>query len=63
MLSPVIKVVDPQVDFRPVKYSDRQEKLQISDQTLNTVLKFYAAEAKKQKQEEIRKCAQNWCLI
>lgn len=63
MLSPVIKVVDPQVDFRPVKYSDRQEKLQISDQTLNTVLKFYAEEIKNRKQEEIRKCAQNWCLI
>lgn len=54
MLSPVIKVVDPQVDFRPVKYSDRQEKLQISDQTLNTVLKFYAAEAKTRRNPKMR---------
>jgi len=27
------------------------------------VAAYYAEEAKKQKQEEIRKCAQNWCLI
>lgn len=61
MLSPVIKVVDPQVDFRPVKYSDLDTK-QIAD-PMNVVLKFYTEEAKKQKQEAIRKCAQNWCLI
>lgn len=61
MLSPVIKVVDPQVDFRPVKYSDLDSP-QISD-PMNVVLKLFAEEAKRQKQEEIRKSAQNWCLI
>lgn len=58
MLSPVIKVVDPQVNFLP---SDLQEKICVDPAGI--VAAFYAAEAKKQKQEEIRKCAQNWCLI
>lgn len=57
MLSPVIKVVDPQVDF----LSDLQEKVCVDPAGI--VAAFYAEEKKKQKQEEIRKCAQNWCLI
>lgn len=61
MLSQVVKVVDPQVDFRPVKYSDLQEKLCVDPSGI--VLKFLTEESKKQKQEEIRKSAQNWCLI
>jgi hypothetical protein len=62
MLSQVIKVIDPQRDFSPIKYSERQEKIAISDSVLGVVLKFYAEESKKKKQKEIRKCAQNWCL-
>ena len=61
MLSQVIKVVDPQRDFSPIKYSDLQEKIMCD--TSGVILKFYTEESKKQKQEEIRKCAQNWCLI
>lgn len=57
MLSQVIKVVDPQVDFLP----DLQEKICVDPAGI--VAAFYAAEAKKQKQEEIRKCAENWCLF
>lgn len=61
MLNQVVKVVDPQVDFRPVKLSDH-DKLQISDPQ-HVVLKFLTEESKRQKQEKIRKSAQNWCLI
>lgn len=57
MLSPVIKVVDPQVDFLP----DLQEKVCVDPAGI--VAAFYAEEKKNRKQEEIRKCAQNWCLI
>lgn len=56
MLSPVIKVVDPQRDFWPLPDSERGDPVAV-------VAAFYAAEAKRQKQEEIRKCAENWCLI
>lgn len=51
MLNQVVKVVDPQVDFRPVKLSD-SDKLQISDPQ-HAVLKFLTEESKRQKQEEI----------
>lgn len=57
MLSPVIKVVDPQVDFLP----DLQEKACVDPAGI--VAAFYAEEMKNRKQEEIRKSAQNWCLI
>lgn len=46
MLSQVVKVVDPQVDFRPVKYSDK-EKLELPDAAV--ILKFFAEDAKKAK--------------
>lgn len=61
MLSPVIKVVDPQVDFRPIKYSDLQEKVCVDNS--GVILKLFTEHIKQAKQEEIRKCAQNWCLI
>lgn len=61
MLSPVIKVVDPQIDFRPVKYSDLKEKTIVDPS--GAFAKFIAERVKEQKQEEIRKCAENWCLI
>lgn len=60
MLSQVIKVVDPQADFRPIKYSDLQEKVMCDPAGI--ILKFFAEESKKKKQKEIRECAQNWCL-
>lgn len=60
MLSQVIKFVDPQRDFSPIKYSDLQEKIKMPDAGL--ILKLFAERTKQAKQEEIRKCAQNWCL-
>lgn len=60
MLSPVIKVVDPQADFRPIKYSEQTTKMFSPDAAL--ILKAMANVQKERKQEEIRKCAKNWCL-
>lgn len=60
MLSQVIKVVEPSAVFKPIKYSDLQEKVMCDPAGI--ILKFYAEESKKKKQAEIRKCAQNWCL-
>jgi len=59
-LSQVIKVVDPQADFRPIKYSDLQEKV-MCDKS-GAILKLFTDYLKTAKQEEIRKCAENWCL-
>lgn len=60
MLSQVIKVVEPSAVFKPIKWSDCQEKLKTPDAGL--ILKLFAERTKQAKQEEIRKCAQNWCL-
>lgn len=60
MLSQVFKVVEPSAVFKPIKYSDIQEKMKTLDAGL--ILKLFAERRKQAKQEEIRKCAQNWCL-
>ena len=60
MLSQVIKVVEPSAVFKPIKYSNLQEKMKTPDAGL--ILKLFAERRKQAKQEEIRKCAENWCL-
>jgi hypothetical protein len=60
MLSQVIKVVEPSAVFKPIKWSDQTEKIKTPDAGL--ILKLFAERTKQAKHEEIRKCAQNWCL-
>lgn len=62
MLSQVIKVVDPQRDFSPIKFSDLQEKVMVKTPDAGLILKLFAEHEKEKKQKEIQKCAQNWCL-
>jgi hypothetical protein len=59
MLSQVIKVVEPSAVFKPIKWSDLQE---IKTPDAGLILKLFAERTKQAKHEEIRKCAQNWCL-